>query len=135
VGQAFGTTFSAGTEHDTNTTPSATEAEEVACDFAGTGGWTATVTVRCCPCADNDEQTDESEAQSLGETTTPVTGVGDEAFWAAPGADAGLLSNAYTLNVLKGADLYILVNVLTPSGTAPPLTGATSVAQTVLGAL
>jgi hypothetical protein len=135
VGQAFGTTFSAGTEHDTNATPSATEAEEVACDFAGTGGWMATVTVRCCPCGDNDEQSDESEAQSLGETTTSVSGVGDGAFWAAPGADAGILSNAYTLNVFKGADLYILVNVLTPSGTAAPLTGATQVAQTVLTAL
>jgi hypothetical protein len=93
------------------------------------------ITVRCCPCGDNDEASVESADHLLGNTTTSVSGVGDEAFWAAPGAEAGFLSNAYTLNVFKGADLYVLVNVLTPSGTAAPLTGATQVAQTVLSAL
>jgi hypothetical protein len=135
VGQAFGTTFSPGTESDVNKTPTTSEAEEVQCTFAGTNGWNVMVTVRCCPCDDNEPQSIESESQLLGETTSSVSGVGDTAFWAAPDVDAGGLSNAYTLYAFVGQSTMVSVNVTTPSGTSAPLSGAEKVANGVIGAL
>jgi hypothetical protein len=135
VGQAFGTAFDAGTESDPNPTPSPTLAEEVQCAFAGTDGWNVSVSVRCCPCNDNDPQSVESEDQTLGEATTAVSGIGDTAFWAAPGPDAGFLSNAYTLNAFVGASLYVTVNVTTPPSTPDPEMGAETIAKAVVSGL
>ena len=132
VGQAFGVTFSAGTENDVNKTPSASEAEEVQCTFVGTGGWNVMVIVRCCPCDDNEPQSIESEAQTLDETTSNVSGVGDTAFWAAPSGDAGVLSNAYTLYAFVGQSTMVSVNVTTASGATAPLPGAEQVAESVI---
>jgi hypothetical protein len=105
----------------------------VQCAFSGAGGWNVSVTVRCCPCDDNDPQSIEGEDSYVGQQSSPVTGVGDTAFWNTP-ADGGL-ANAYGLYAFKGQSTMILVNVVAPSGTAAPLSGAEQVAKDVLSAL
>lgn len=135
VGNAFGSTFSAGTESDPNAVPSADKAELVQCNFAGTGAWNVQVTVRCCPCDDNDPQSLEAEDPYVGQTSSAVTGVGDSAFWNVPTPDGGGVPNGYALYSFVGQSTMVVVNVTTPSGTAPPLTGAEQIAKGVIGAL
>jgi hypothetical protein len=69
----------------------------------------------------------------VGQSSSPVSGVGDTAFWNAP-TDAGL-PNAYALYSFVGQSLMVIVDVTTPAGTAPPVAGAEQVAKGVIGAL
>jgi hypothetical protein len=132
AGQAFGTTFADGIEYDTSLTASAAQAEVVGCRYKGTGGWDVLTSVRYCPCGDNDPATTEQAAQSIGEVTSAVDGVGDSAFWAAPGPKAGVLDHTYQLNAFVGADLYVIVTVTTPDTAKTALDGATVAARSIL---
>jgi hypothetical protein len=135
VSTAFGATFSAGMEMDANTTPSDSEAELVACNFSGPSYSSVNVSVRCCPCGDNTPAADQSEAAMLYDVS-PVTGVGDSAFWGAPIVDAGGIPlDAYALNVFVGADLYVIVSINNPPSGVDPLAGAKQIASTVLAGL
>jgi len=135
VGTALGATFGAGTEADTNPTPSDSEAELVACNYAGANNYSVSVSVRCCPCGDNEPSTVEAEAKMFS-VVSDVSGVGDSAFWQSPITDAGgIVLDYYSLNVFVGADFYVIVTVNNPPAGVDPLAGAKQIATTVLAGL